>query len=409
MVPPPSNPARLRFDLHVTLLRDANWLTEHRARAWCRILAVITLVVTLAWIGLSHHGLDITGKPLGTDFISFWTASRLALEGHPALAYDLPAHLAEQYALFPSLASRSTYSAFFYPPTFLLLCLPLALLPYLVALSIWLVAGFSALFVCLRRLLPWNWAILPIVAFPGMVTNAENGQNGFLSAACLGASMVLARRRPFLAGICLGVLVFKPHLLLEAPVALLAARRWAVIAGAAVSASGLTGLSLLVLGQDSWRAFLQIAPFARETLEQGRLFNRGLVQSAFGAVRVLHGSIMLAYAIQILISLLATILLARIARRRPGAYPEGALLVAATMLGTPYLVDYDLVCLALPIAWVMREAQHTRWLPWEKIVLLAAYALPLISRLLAIGAGVPIAPLVFTALLLVVARRARGF
>jgi hypothetical protein len=391
----------------VRLLRDADWLTETRARRWCRILAVITLTAALAWIGLSHGGLDLMGKPLGTDFISFWTASRLALDGQPALAYDPPVHLAEQRALFPSLASQTTYAAFFYPPTFLLLCLPFALLPYLVALIIWLGAGFSALFICLRRLLPESWAILPIVAFPGMVTNVENGQNGFLSAACLGAGMVLTRHRPFVAGICLGVLVFKPHLMLEIPVALLAARRWAVIAGAVTSASALVGLSVLVLGIDAWRAFLEIAPAARTTLEQGQLFSQGLVQSAFGAVRILHGDITLAYLIQSIISILATVVLARSARRQPGAYPEGALLIAATMLGTPYLVDYDLACLALPIAWVMREALRTEWLPWEKTVLLAAYTLPLVARILAIWVGVPIAPLVLTALLVAVARRAR--
>ncbi len=318
------------------------------------------------------------------------------------------AHQAEQRALFPSLASQSVYFAFFYPPTFLLLLLPFALLPYLAALALWLGTGFSALFICLRRLLPQGWAILPIVAFPDVLIDAGNGQTGFLSGACFGASMVLAQRRPFLAGACLGILVFKPHLLLEAPVALLAARRWAVMAGAATSALALAGLSLLVLGPDSWRAFLHIAPLARTTLEQTRLFDPGLVQSVFGAVRVLGGSIPLAYALQIPASLLATLLLLRSAYRRPGAHAEGALLIAATLLGTPYLVDYDLVCLALPIAWVMREAQRTQWIAWEKIVLLLAYTLPLFARELAVIAAVPVAPLALTALLLVVARRARG-
>ena len=116
----------------------------------------------------------------------------------------------------------------------------------------------------------------------------------------------------------------------------------------------------------------------------------------------------LAFALQLPVSLLAIVLLARTARRQPGAYPEGALLVAATLLGTPYLVDYDLVCLALPVAWVMREAQRQQWLAWEKTVLLAAYVLPLVARELAVMAAVPVTPLVLTALLLVVARRARG-
>ena len=393
------------FILAAGVLRNAGWLTEDRARAWCRVLAVVTLLVTLAWIGASRHGLDMMGKPLGTDFISYWAASFLALDGQPVLAYDPPAHKAVQEALFPPLASESGYFSFLYPPTFLLLCLPLALFPYLASLTLWLLASFSAFFICIRQLLPQGWAILPIIAFPGVFTNAGNGQNGFVSGACLGASMVLAQRRPFLAGLFLGILIFKPHLLLESPVVLLAARRWAVIAGASASALGLAALSLLILGADSWRAFLHIAPIARVTLEQGHLFNQGMVQSAFAAVRVLNGSVALAYTIQVLIVISVTVFLARIARRQPGAYPEGALLITATMLGTPYLMDYDLVCLALPIAWVAQQALRTQWLAWEKIVLLAAYVLPLISRQFGMM-GLPIAPFVLTSLLLVVARRA---
>lgn len=97
--------------------------------------------------------------------------------------------------------------------------------------------------------------------------------------------------------------------------------------------------------------------------------------------------------------------LAWTARRRPGGEAEGALLVTATLLCTPFLLDYDLVCLALPLAWVFAQARRTGWLEWEKLVLLAGFVLPLGSRLLAGSAGLPVAPLVLVALLLVVARR----
>ena len=384
-------------------LRSAAWLTPERARAWCLVLAILTATAATAWVCLSRGGLDLLGKPLGTDFVSFWAASRLALDGQAALAYDPAAHAAAQRALFPD--ERAGYFAFFYPPTFLVLCLPLAALPYLAALAAWLAAGFAALFACLRRVLPQGWAVLPIAAFPGVLVNAGHGQNGFLSGACLGGCMVLMQRRPFLAGACLGALAFKPHLLLAAPVALLAARRWTVAAGAATSALGLAAVSWLVLGEAAWGGFLRSSQLARATLEQG-LVDHGKMQSVFAAVRLLHGEVWLAYAAQAVAGIAACALLARTAAVRPGAQAEGALLVAATLACTPFLLDYDLVCLALPIAWVAAEAQRTGWRPWEKGVLLAAYALPLASRPLAVLGGVPIAPVVLAALLLVVARRA---
>ncbi len=351
---------------------------------------------------MAYGGVDPTGKPLGTDFVSFWTASQLALGGHPAAAYDPTQHEAAQQALFPG--SRPGYYAFFYPPVFLLLCLPLALLPYLASLIAWLLAGLMGLLACVRLILPKPWPVLPILASPAVFVNAGHGQNGFLSAACFGSAMIMLERRPFVAGLCLGVLSFKPHLLLAAPIMLLAARRWAVIAGTVVAVLGLMGMSWLLLGTGAWAGFLQVSPLARAVLEEG-LVEPWKMQSAFAAVRLLHGGVALAYSAQVGVAAVVLLLLGRCAARRPGAAPEGALLVAGGLLCTPFLLDYDLACLLLPIAWVTAEAQRTDWWPWEKLALLAAYMLPLVSRPLA-EAGVPIATAVLAGLLLIVARRA---
>lgn len=385
-----------------SLIRDADWLTADRARAWCRVLAGAAGLAVAAFAILGHVGLDPFGKLLGTDFSSFWTASRLALQGNSGAAYDPAQHYAAQQALFP--AGQGGYYAFFYPPSFLLICLPLALLPYAASLAAWISAGLLAFVACLRRVLPQRWAVLPILAFPGVLTNMGHGQNGFLSAACLGGTMLLLDRRPFLAGACLGLLSFKPQLLLAAPVMLLAARRWTVVSGAATAALGLAGASWLVLGNEAWAGFLRVSPLARAALEDG-LVEPWKMQSAFAAIRVLHGGVTLAYAVQAVVAVGVLALLGRLAARRPGALAEGALLTIGGLLCTPFLLDYDLVCLALPIAWVAAEAQRTGWRPWEKSALLAAYVLPMVSRLLA-GAGLPTATLVMAGLLVVVARRA---
>jgi alpha-1,2-mannosyltransferase len=81
-------------------LRDGAWLTGERARIYCGMLLAVTLVVCIAWVVLSQGDLDRTGKPIGTDFASFWTASQLALCGHPAQVYDLSAHHDAQTELF---------------------------------------------------------------------------------------------------------------------------------------------------------------------------------------------------------------------------------------------------------------------------------------------------------------------
>ena len=130
---------------------DGAWLDEGRARAYARILLALTLLGAVGWIGLSSGGLDREGKPIGTDFVGFYAASRLALDGRPALAYDVGAHWAAQKALFgPNLG----YTAFFYPPPALLISLPLALAPYFWSLAAWLAATVYAFYRVLRLYLP---------------------------------------------------------------------------------------------------------------------------------------------------------------------------------------------------------------------------------------------------------------
>ena len=382
--------------------RDADWLSPQRAWVWCVALAGASVLLLLLLVATSQGGMDLLHRPLGGDFISFWSASRLALDGPPGAAYDIAAHRAAQWRAFP--ASEPDYYAFFYPPTFLLLCLWLGLLPYLVAVSVWLAGSLALLTLSVRRVLPQRWGTLAFLAFPAVMLNAVHGQNGFLSAACVGGNMVLGTRRPFWAGACLGVLVFKPHLLLAAPVVLLAARRWRMIAGGVCSGLGLVALSWAVLGPEAWRGFLAGAPLARAVLEQG-LVGHEKMQSAFAAVMLLHGGVTLAYAGQALVAAAALIAVGLAAARRPGAEAEGALLATAAMLCSPFLLDYDLVWLALPLAWVIAAAQRTGFLPWERLVLLLAYSLPLVSREIATYLHVPIAPLIVAALLWVAVRR----
>ena len=116
-------------------LRDAEWLDAERALAYARILFFFSFAGALIWIALAQGGIDRAGKPLGTDFVSFWTASELALQGHAADVYNIAAHWGAQRALF---GDNVAYDAFFYPPPYLLICLLLAALPYFWSLAAWL-------------------------------------------------------------------------------------------------------------------------------------------------------------------------------------------------------------------------------------------------------------------------------
>ena len=89
------------------------------------------------------------------------------------------------------------YAAFFYPPPYLLICLPLAPLPYFASLALWLGATGAAYWRVLRAYA--GARLRRILAFPAFLVNAGHGQNGFLSAALIGGGALLLDKRPVVA------------------------------------------------------------------------------------------------------------------------------------------------------------------------------------------------------------------
>jgi hypothetical protein len=389
----------------IRALRDADWLTPERARAWCLMFAIATaavLLLAVGWIAATDgRATDPAGRPIGTDFASFHAAAVLALSGRPEAAYDIAAHAAMQRA---ETGATEHYFAFFYPPVFLLLLLPLAMLPYLAALAAWLAVTGGLYAAALRTLAGRSVPGLAVFAFPAVLVNAGHGQNALLSAALFGFAAALLDRRPAVAGVCIGLLCYKPHLAILAPVAFAAAGRWRAFAAAAATVAAMVALSALVFGTDTWRSFMAGAPIATATLEQGLVGAEKMV-STFAAMRLLGGGLTLAYAAQCVVALVAAILLARAARGADGA-ALGALLAAAATLGSPFLLDYDLAILAVPLTWALAQAQRTGFLPWEKVVLGAAFLLPVLARGVATLLWVPIGPIICAALFAMALRRA---
>ena len=99
--------------MHAVLvfLRDAVWLTPERARAYRNILLAMQATAAVAIVVGSHGWLDFDNRPIETDFVSFWTASKIALSGNPANAYDVAMLLAAQRGAFGGAPLH--YTAFF--------------------------------------------------------------------------------------------------------------------------------------------------------------------------------------------------------------------------------------------------------------------------------------------------------
>jgi len=385
-------------------LRSGDWLTRARARNYSLILLGLCALAIVSWIALSDGLVDRNGKPIGTDFSNVYAAGQLTWQGRPAEAYDPPMQHAAEKVTFGG--REVPFYGWHYPPFFLLIAFLVAGLPYAFGLSIWLATSFAAYLAAMRAILPRPETALIAAAFPAVFVNIGHGQNGFLTAALIGSALHCLDRRPALSGIMIGLLAYKPQFGVLIPIALLAGGRWRTIAAAATTVACLVAVSFATLGEGVWHAFAQSATFTRTiVLEQGDT-GWEKIQSIFSAVRMWGGDIQLAYAIQIALATALATSLAWLWRGDAAFELKAAALSVASLLATPYVLDYDLVVAAVAIAYFARLGLRRGFRDYEISVLAIAWLAPLLTRGVAQVTAIPLALLTLVTLYVLILRRA---
>jgi hypothetical protein len=384
--------------------RDGEWFDRRRVRGYALILLVVELAAFAFLIAGTHGWIVPLAKPTTTDFVSFYTAGRLADAGTPALAYDHAAHLAAEEAI---AGSGVEYQYFNYPPVYQLLFAPVARLPYLSAFVAFQTATLLLFLFVSRRILDdfSITALIAILAFPAVWWNFGLGQNAFLTAALFGAATLLVDRRPILAGLCFGALCYKPHFALLVPLALGIGGHWRAFVAAAASATALVLVSLGLFGWETWRAFIATAGASHAMYESGRILFGGFV-SPFGAMRLLGATIAASYIVQAVFTVIAALVVA-ITWQRPLSLPvRNAVLASATLVAVPLSLLYDMLLGVVAGCWLLRGAGREAMPAWEKTALAAIYAVMLDSRGLAEELHLPVNTICALVLFGLAARRA---
>ncbi len=381
---------------------------RHEA-AMPRIIVTVALALcamNVVWWGLAAVSgqwiLDPHGLGIPTDFTNVYAAGRLALEGHAAQAYDWEIHKAAQEAVLGQ--SFDGYFGWHYPPPYLFVAAALARLPYAAAFATWVAVSAVPYAIVVRRLAgdPAGWLIA--AGCPLALHNVMIGQNGFLTATLIGAAVLMMPKRPWLAGVCVGLLIYKPQYGLMFPVALLAGRQWRAIAGAALTAAVLVIASCAAFGTETWTAFFDWLPRVSQALLVMGEAQFGKMQSVLTLVRYLGGGDALARTLQGAASLGAAIALGAIWWSRAAHDIKAAALATAALIATPYLFPYDMVVLALPVALILKHGARSGFRPYElpalalSVILLAAF--PFVVAPVGLGATLLIAA--------VIVRRAAG-
>jgi len=339
----------------------------------CLVLAVANVTLCLSAYFSHWWVYNADGLGIPTDFINVWAAGRLVLDGVPAQAYDW--EIQKQVEVAKLGQGFVGYFAWHYPPPFLFVASLLAQLPYQVAFIGWVVVSFLPFLVAMRAIVGRNFGYLLALAIPMAFINALVGQNGFLTAALIGGTLYLIPIRPVLAGICLGLLTYKPQYGLLFPIVLIAAGHWRVFISAGVTAVVLATASWLAFGIESWLAFFHWMPrFSQAFLTEGQA-PWWKMQSIFSLVRYLGGSEPLGWAFQWVLTASVAVVLALMWRSRVPYTLKAAALAAGALLTTPYLFMYDMMVLAIPIAFLVRIGLKSGFRTYELPVLGAVVVL----------------------------------
>lgn len=214
--------------------------TERRLRLYATGVVVgSAIAVILCWA--SWRGASVI-RPDGTlgsiDFCLLWISGKFAATNDAFRIYDYRTFSAAYDVFYRPGECRLLLQGYIYPPTYLLFTYVVGLMPYLVAFAVWVGATLLLYLAAVYCILPVPAALIAAMASAPILKNAQLGYNGFLTAGLLGLTLVFLERRPWVSGILLGLLTYKPQFGVLFPLALLASRNWRALASAA--ATGVT-------------------------------------------------------------------------------------------------------------------------------------------------------------------------
>jgi alpha-1,2-mannosyltransferase len=395
------------------ILRSGALVTRERMRLVGAALLMAFAAAFAILAATSHGPNDALGRPLGTDFSNVYAAGTYVLEGLPQAPYDPTLQYTREQVIF---GTATPFFGWHYPPFFLFVAALLACMPYVPALLAWQGASLGLYLLAIRAILvapatsatPDNppdasaidplWLLLAL-AFPAVFVNLGHGHNGLLSAALVGSALAVLDRRPMLAGLLLGLLVYKPQFGILIPLVLVATGRWRTIAAAAATVLTLVLVTTWAFGLPVWDAFLASAQFTRTVVLESGQTGWHKIQSVFAVVRMWGGPVELAYGAQTAVTIALAASLVWLWRRPVDFNLKATALIVAALLATPYSLDYDMTTLAPAIAFLAVHGIRFGFAPWEKTALAALWLAPLVARGIAgatlIPVGVPVMAAVF--------------
>jgi hypothetical protein len=394
-----ASPAGNSSALQRLLAIEDRIFTERRLRFYgTGVVVGLAIAAILCWA--SYRGASVIrpdGKLGSIDFCLLWISGKFAATNDPFRIYDYPTFSAAYDFFYPPGECRPLLQAYIYPPTYLFFTYVVGVMPYLVAFAVWVGATFLLYLAAVYSILPTPAAVIAAMASAAVLKNAQLGYNGFLTAGLFGLTLVCLERRPWLAGIPLGLLTYKPQFGVLFPLALLASRNWRALASAAATGVAFAMAAAIAFGSRTWPAFAASLAHLNSSLSPRAGVEISL-DSVYGLLRWAGAGTGLAWAVHFGVALsLAAAVYAAWARPIPYAL-KAATLCLGSVLVTPYVLRYDLCILSIAVAFMVKDGLAHGFPAGERTIML-------ICLILLYCPLAPVGPIVCLLLLLLVFRR----
>ncbi len=353
------------------------------ARALSTLALIAGAILCAASIYFGFRGETFMGRPLGGDFVQFYSAGKILNTAPAAGIYDIATIVRTEHESLPTMPDTQML-LYGNAPYIAALFRPLALLPYRYAYCVWLAISLllygSGLAILIGRTLPKTAYLIALSSPMFLLETWIGGQIsviGFLGIALF--VDCFRRERWFLAGLSLSIAAYKPSLIAIPAVMLLIGACWRIVAGL-IAGSALAGLlSVATVGFDGcvrWldtlRVFGLLATGAQASIRRVKYVD---FNSFFS---ILLGANSIARICAFLVTAAALLWLARAWWTSKG---DRRLLLAATlalMLAANFYVPvYDTIILVAPAVLAAESAVNRRQL---QLWLLALFLVPCLTQ-----------------------------
>lgn len=372
-------------------------------------IAAVMLLQTVSYF-IKYFGEMADGARFGGDFIVMSNAAEALGRGDIKAIYNTE--------MFKTLRLENGYKIvdpFVYPPHMLFLLWPLRHMTYNEAVAWWTLVPlpfyFFLLYLLMKRAAPqlgnMPFWIVSAYSLPFLSATIFTGQTGIFFAVFFMAAIFLWRTRPWLAGIFIGFMTFKPQLGILLPFALLAAKEWRMIAAAIITTVVSLAAATFWLGVDIWGDYLNMTHHFAAYLKSGVDQFDKLALGPYVSLHILGISSPIAIAVQVLVMLAMAAGIFALFRERDEKRQllRFGLLAIGSLLATPYTMSYDTPMLAVALAPLVLCAWEKGWRDvWELLALVLVLVIPFAQPML-LAYHIPLALIALLALFAVLWRR----